>query len=112
MLNLGQHSYKFQPLRTNTLLRKQRLQGNPCHLMLKRLRFQYQPGTRHCHQYLRPGSDDLRLPAGDGHATSLNQIRVLTNHPKKIVGLEGFGLNITEQIPIDLKPSPAEPRTT
>ena len=35
----------------------------------------------------------------------LNQIRVLTNHPKKIVGLEGFGLNITEQIPIDPKPS-------
>ena len=35
----------------------------------------------------------------------LNQIRVLTNHPKKIVGLEGFGLNIAEQIPIDLKPS-------
>ena len=35
----------------------------------------------------------------------LNQIRVLTNHPKKIVGLEGFGLEIAEQIPIDLTPS-------
>ncbi len=33
----------------------------------------------------------------------LNKIRVLTNHPKKIVGLEGFGLNITDQIPIDPK---------
>ena len=32
----------------------------------------------------------------------LSQIRVLTNHPKKIVGLEGFSLNIVEQIPIEL----------
>ncbi len=33
----------------------------------------------------------------------LRQIRLLTNHPKKIVGLEGFGLNIVEQIPIETK---------
>jgi 3,4-dihydroxy 2-butanone 4-phosphate synthase/GTP cyclohydrolase II len=31
----------------------------------------------------------------------LGQIRLLTNHPKKIVALEGFGLNIVEQLPID-----------
>lgn len=30
----------------------------------------------------------------------LHNIRLLTNHPKKMVGLEGFGLNIVEQIPI------------
>ncbi len=30
----------------------------------------------------------------------LHKIRILTNHPKKIVALEGFGLRIVEQIPI------------
>ena len=30
----------------------------------------------------------------------LHEIRILTNHPKKIVGLEGFGLRIVEEIPI------------
>ncbi len=30
----------------------------------------------------------------------LHRIRLLTNHPKKMVGLEGFDLNVVEQIPI------------
>ena len=30
----------------------------------------------------------------------LREIRILTNHPKKLVGLEGFGLRIVEEIPI------------
>jgi 3,4-dihydroxy 2-butanone 4-phosphate synthase/GTP cyclohydrolase II len=29
----------------------------------------------------------------------LSTIRLLTNHPRKIVGLEGFGIQITEQVP-------------
>jgi 3,4-dihydroxy 2-butanone 4-phosphate synthase / GTP cyclohydrolase II len=29
----------------------------------------------------------------------LSTIRLLTNHPRKVVGLEGFGIEITEQIP-------------
>ncbi len=33
----------------------------------------------------------------------LHEIRLLTNHPKKIVGLEGFDLNVVEQLPIDIK---------
>jgi 3,4-dihydroxy 2-butanone 4-phosphate synthase/GTP cyclohydrolase II len=35
----------------------------------------------------------------------LSSIRVLTNHPKRMVGLEGFGLTVTEQIPIVDEPS-------
>ena len=31
----------------------------------------------------------------------LHTIRLLTNHPRKIVALEGFGIEITDQIPID-----------
>ena len=30
----------------------------------------------------------------------LTSIRLLTNNPKKIVGLAGYGLEVTEQIPI------------
>jgi 3,4-dihydroxy 2-butanone 4-phosphate synthase/GTP cyclohydrolase II len=36
----------------------------------------------------------------------LSSIRLLTNNPKKIVGLEGYGLTVTEQIPIQHPPTP------
>jgi 3,4-dihydroxy 2-butanone 4-phosphate synthase / GTP cyclohydrolase II len=36
----------------------------------------------------------------------LKTIRLLTNNPKKIVGLEGYGLEIVEQVPIRTKPNP------
>jgi 3,4-dihydroxy 2-butanone 4-phosphate synthase/GTP cyclohydrolase II len=36
----------------------------------------------------------------------LKTIRLLTNNPKKIVGLEGYGLKIVEQVPIRVKPNP------
>jgi 3,4-dihydroxy 2-butanone 4-phosphate synthase/GTP cyclohydrolase II len=34
----------------------------------------------------------------------LRSIRILTNNPKKIVGLEGYGLEVTGQIPIEQLP--------
>ncbi len=34
----------------------------------------------------------------------LSSIRILTNNPKKIVGLEGYGLTVTDQIPIEQVP--------
>jgi 3,4-dihydroxy 2-butanone 4-phosphate synthase/GTP cyclohydrolase II len=30
----------------------------------------------------------------------LKTLRVLTNHPKKVVALAGYGLTITEQVPL------------
>jgi 3,4-dihydroxy 2-butanone 4-phosphate synthase/GTP cyclohydrolase II len=33
----------------------------------------------------------------------LKNIRLLTNNPKKIVGLEGYGLKVTERIPLQIK---------
>jgi len=35
----------------------------------------------------------------------LKTIRLLTNNPRKIVGLEGYGLEIVEQVPIKVKPN-------
>jgi 3,4-dihydroxy 2-butanone 4-phosphate synthase/GTP cyclohydrolase II len=40
----------------------------------------------------------------------LKTIRLLTNNPKKIVGLEGYGLKITQQLPIKVKPNPHNER--
>ena len=30
----------------------------------------------------------------------LTDIRVLTNHPRKVVALEGYGITIAEQVPL------------
>lgn len=35
----------------------------------------------------------------------LNKIRILTNNPKKIVGLEGYGLTVVDRIPIEIEPN-------
>ena len=40
----------------------------------------------------------------------LKTIRLLTNNPKKVVGLEGYGLKIVEQLPIKVKPNPHNER--
>ena len=40
----------------------------------------------------------------------LKTIRLLTNNPKKVVGLEGYGLKIVEQVPIRVKPNPHNER--
>jgi len=36
----------------------------------------------------------------------LKHIRLLTNNPKKIVGLEGYGLEVVEQVPMRVKANP------
>jgi 3,4-dihydroxy 2-butanone 4-phosphate synthase/GTP cyclohydrolase II len=72
----------------------------------------WEEGQRHLltHGRSRPGlvSSDhhhqlLQHEAGIGAQIlsdlGLSTIRLLTNHPRKVVGLEGFGIQITEQIP-------------
>ena len=36
----------------------------------------------------------------------LSSMRLLTNNPKKIRGLEGYGLSVTSQVPIEHTPNP------
>jgi 3,4-dihydroxy 2-butanone 4-phosphate synthase / GTP cyclohydrolase II len=40
----------------------------------------------------------------------LTTIRILTNNPKKITGIEGYGLDVTEQVPIETEPKPQNAR--
>src|ERR1700692_584046 len=40
----------------------------------------------------------------------IRQIRLLTNNPKKVVGLDGYGLRIVERIPIQVPPSQEDRR--
>ena len=35
----------------------------------------------------------------------VRKMRLLTNNPKKMVGLEGYGLEIVEQVPIEIEPN-------
>ncbi len=40
----------------------------------------------------------------------LTSMRLLTNNPTKIVGLEGYGLTVTEQVSLEIPPCPANAR--
>lgn len=40
----------------------------------------------------------------------LKKIRLLTNNPKKIVGLEGYGLQVVERLPLVIKPNKSNKR--
>lgn len=54
------------------------------------------------------GSDlrDYGMGAQILHDLGIRKIRLLTNNPKKVVGLEGYGLEIVEQLPISLPSNP------
>jgi 3,4-dihydroxy 2-butanone 4-phosphate synthase/GTP cyclohydrolase II len=40
----------------------------------------------------------------------LRQIRLMTNNPRKIYGLDGYGLTIVEQVPLRIEPGPHNAR--
>jgi 3,4-dihydroxy 2-butanone 4-phosphate synthase/GTP cyclohydrolase II len=39
-------------------------------------------------------------------ALGVRKMRLMTNNPKKIIGLEGYGLEVTDRIPIEIEPIP------
>ena len=54
----------------------------------------------------RPDLRDYGIGAQILVDLGLSSIRILTNNPKKIVGLEGYGLTVTEQVPLRAEPNP------
>ncbi len=40
----------------------------------------------------------------------VSNIRLLTNNPRKIVGLEGYGLKVLERVPLEVEPNPVNYR--
>jgi 3,4-dihydroxy 2-butanone 4-phosphate synthase/GTP cyclohydrolase II len=40
----------------------------------------------------------------------LTTIRILTNNPRKLTGLDGYGLTVVEQVPIEIDPQPENAR--
>ena len=62
-------------------------------------------GSKPAETSLTQNSDaDLRI-YGIGaqilRALGIRRIQLLTNHPKKIVGLQGYGITVTEQVHIN-----------
>jgi 3,4-dihydroxy 2-butanone 4-phosphate synthase/GTP cyclohydrolase II len=40
----------------------------------------------------------------------LHHIKLITNNPRKIVGIEGYGLKVVERVPIEIQPHPGNVR--
>ena len=53
----------------------------------------------------RRGTCDYGIGAQILGDLGLTSIRILTNNPKKIIGLEGYGLSVSEQVPIESVPN-------
>jgi len=43
-------------------------------------------------------------------ALGVRRMRIMTNNPKKIIGLEGYDLTVTERVPIEIPPRPENVR--
>jgi 3,4-dihydroxy 2-butanone 4-phosphate synthase/GTP cyclohydrolase II len=43
-------------------------------------------------------------------ALGVRKMRVITNNPKKMIGLEGYGLTVTGRVPIEIEPRPENRR--
>ncbi|MBW1720610.1 MAG: bifunctional 3,4-dihydroxy-2-butanone-4-phosphate synthase/GTP cyclohydrolase II [Deltaproteobacteria bacterium] len=39
-------------------------------------------------------------------ALGIRKMRIMTNNPKKIIGLEGYGITVTDRVPIETEPRP------
>ena len=79
------------------------------------------PAKIHAYKLQEEGLDTIEANEKLGYASDLRdygmgaqilcdlgirKMRLLTNNPKKVVGLEGYGLEIVEQLPLRLPSNP------
>ena len=48
---------------------------------------------------------DYGIGASILHSLGINKMRLMTNNPTKRIGLEGFGLEIVENVPLEIEPN-------
>ena len=58
------------------------------------------------HLGFRPDEREYGVGAQILRQLGIHKIRLMTNNPVKRVGLEAFGLEIVENVPIEVKPNP------
>ena len=58
------------------------------------------------HLGFRPDEREFGTGAQILHDLGVRQLRLLTNNPKKLTGLQGYGLEVVEQLPIRIEPNP------
>jgi 3,4-dihydroxy 2-butanone 4-phosphate synthase/GTP cyclohydrolase II len=58
----------------------------------------------------KPDQRDYGIGAQILAELGLHRIRLLTNNPRKFVGLEGYGLSVMEMVPIEIEPDEANHR--
>jgi 3,4-dihydroxy 2-butanone 4-phosphate synthase/GTP cyclohydrolase II len=58
------------------------------------------------HLGFRPDEREFGTGAQILHDLGLRRLRVLTNNPKKLSGLQGYGIDVTEQVPLRIAPNP------
>ena len=58
------------------------------------------------HLGFRPDEREFGTGAQILHDLGVRQLRLLTNNPKKLTGLQGYGLEVVEEVPLRIEPNP------